>query len=320
MTNVQHEIDERTNLTNSNKFELLLFRLGTDSGLGQSELFGINVFKIREIVAMPSITPIVGATPHSLGIVNLRGQVIPVFDLPGIVGCKPKTGLNIMLVTEYARSTQAFAVESVEDIVRLDWKQVLSADNSGAGRNMVTSIARLDGNADGTRLAQVLDVEAILQMVSPSSAPQIDDSPKVGAELNLRPGTIILAADDSFVARSLIERGLKAMHAPFEMTKSGKEAWDRLNAIADAAEAEGKTVLDKISLVLTDLEMPEMDGFTLTRKIKQDPRFSKIPVVIHSSLSGSANEDHVRSVGADAYVAKFVAEDLAKTIRSVLPR
>ena len=320
MTNVQHEIDERTNLTNSNKFELLLFRLGTDSGLGQSELFGINVFKIREIVAMPSITPIVGATPHSLGIVNLRGQVIPVFDLPGIVGCKPNTGLNIMLVTEYARSTQAFAVESVEDIVRLDWKQVLSADNSGAGRNMVTSIARLDGNADGTRLAQVLDVEAILQMVSPSSAPQIDDNSNMGTELNLRPGTIILAADDSFVARSLIERGLKAMHAPFEMTKSGKEAWDRLNAIADAAEAEGKTVLDKISLVLTDLEMPEMDGFTLTRKIKQDPRFSKIPVVIHSSLSGSANEDHVRSVGADAYVAKFVAEDLAKTIRSVLPR
>ena len=320
MTNVQHEIDERTNLTNSNKFELLLFRLGTDSGLGQSELFGINVFKIREIVAMPSITPIVGATPHSLGIVNLRGQVIPVFDLPGIVGCKPKTGLNIMLVTEYARSTQAFAVESVEDIVRLDWKQVLSADNSGAGRNMVTSIARLDGNADGTRLAQVLDVEAILQMVSPSSAPQIDDNSNMGTELNLRPGPIILAADDSFVARSLIERGLKAMHAPFEMTKSGKEAWDRLNAIADAAEAEGKTVLDKISLVLTDLEMPDMDGFTLTRKIKQDPRFSKIPVVIHSSLSGSANEDHVRSVGADAYVAKFVAEDLAKTIRSVLPR
>ena len=319
MTNVQHEIDERTNLTNSNKFELLLFRLGTDSALGQSELFGINVFKVREIVAMPSITPIVGATPHSLGIVNLRGQVIPVFDLPGIVGCTPKTGLNIMLVTEYARSTQAFAVESVEDIVRLDWKQVLSADNSGAGRNMVTSIARLDGNADGTRLAQVLDVEAILQMVSPASAPQIDEEAKVGSQLNLKPGTIILAADDSFVARSLIERGLKAMRAPFEMTKSGKEAWDRLNAIADAAEAEGKTVMDKISLVLTDLEMPEMDGFTLTRKIKQDPRFSKLPVVIHSSLSGSANEDHVRSVGADAYVAKFVAEDLAKTIRSVLP-
>ncbi len=319
MTNIQHEIDERTNLTNSNKFELLLFRLGADSALGQSELFGINVFKIREIVAMPSITPIVGATPHSLGIINLRGQVIPVFDLPGIVGCTPKTGLNIMLVTEFARSTQAFAVESVEDIVRLDWNQVLSADKTGAGRNMVTSIARLDGNTDGTRLAQVLDVEAILQMVSPSSAPQIDEELNVGPQLNLKAGTIILAADDSFLARSLIERGLKAMHAPYEMTNSGKEAWDRLNAIADAAEAEGKTVMDKVSLVLTDLEMPEMDGFTLTRKIKQDPRLSDIPVVIHSSLSGSANEDHVRSVGANAYVAKFVAEDLAQTIRSVLP-
>ena len=141
MKAIQQDIDERTNLTSTNKFELLLFRLGIDSPLGKSELFGINVFKIREIVAMPSITPIAGAAPHSLGVVNLRGQVIPVLDLPSIVGCKPKTGLNIMLVTEYARTTQAFAVESVEDIVRLDWNQVLSADSSGAGHNLVTSIA-----------------------------------------------------------------------------------------------------------------------------------------------------------------------------------
>ena len=319
MKSVQKDIDERTNLTGSNKFELLLFRLGADSALGQSELFGINVFKIREIVAMPTITPIVGATPHSLGVVNLRGQVIPVLDLPSIVGCKPKTGLNIMLVTEYARTTQAFAVESVEDIVRLDWKQVLSAETSGAAHNLVTSIARLDGNTDGTRLAQVLDVEAILQMVSPSDEHKVDPQ-KVGAKLKLKPGTIILAADDSFVARSLIEQELHALQAPFEMVKSGKEAWDRLNALAAAAAAEGKTILDKVSLVLTDLEMPEMDGFTLTRNIKQDARFEGLPVVIHSSLSGSANEDHVRSVGADAYVAKFVAEDLAQTIRNVLPR
>ena len=319
MKSVQKDIDERTNLTGSNKFELLLFRLGADSALGQSELFGINVFKIREIVAMPTITPIVGATPHSLGVVNLRGQVIPVLDLPSIVGCKPQTGLNIMLVTEYARTTQAFAVESVEDIVRLDWKQVLSAETSGAAHNLVTSIARLDGNTDGTRLAQVLDVEAILQMVSPSDEHKVDPQ-KVGAKLKLKPGTIILAADDSFVARSLIEQELQALHAPFEMVKSGKEAWDRLNALAAAAAAEGKTILDKVSLVLTDLEMPEMDGFTLTRNIKQDARFEGLPVVIHSSLSGSANEDHVRSVGADAYVAKFVAEDLAQTIRDVLPR
>lgn len=319
MKSVQKEIDERTNLTGSNKFELLLFRLGADNALGQSELFGINVFKIREIVAMPNITPIVGATPHSLGVVNLRGQVIPVLDLPSIVGCKPKTGLNIMLVTEYARTTQAFAVESVEDIVRLDWNQVLSAETSGAAHNLVTSIARLDGNTDGTRLAQVLDVEAILQMVSPSDEHQVDPQ-KVGPRLKLKPGTIILAADDSFVARSLIEQELQVLQAPYEMVKSGKEAWDRLNALAKSAEADGKTILDKVSLLLTDLEMPEMDGFTLTRNIKQDARFEGLPVVIHSSLSGSANEDHVRSVGADGYVAKFVAEDLANTLREVLPR
>ncbi|GKS74233.1 chemotaxis protein [Acidovorax sp. SUPP950] len=319
MKAVQQEIDERTNLTGTNKFELLLFRLGIDDNLGKSELFGINVFKIREIVAMPSITPIAGATPHSLGVVNLRGQIIPVLDLPSIVGCKPQTGLNIMLVTEYARTTQAFAVESVEDIVRLDWKQVLSAEASGTGGQLVTSIARLDGNTDGSRLAQVLDVEAILQMVSPSDEHKVDPE-KVGPRLKLKPGTMILAADDSFVARSLIEKELQALHAPYEMTKSGKEAWDRLNAIARAAEAEGKTAADRVALVLTDLEMPEMDGFTLTRNIKQDARLNKIPVVIHSSLSGSANEDHVRSVGADGYVAKFVAEDLAETMRRVLPK
>mgnify|MGYP003583558120 FL=1 len=319
MKAVQQDIDERTNLTSTNKFELLLFRLGTDSALGKSELFGINVFKIREIVAMPSITPIAGSTPHSLGVVNLRGQVIPVLDLPSIVGCKPQTGLNIMLVTEYARTTQAFAVESVEDIVRLDWKQVLSAEASGAAGKLVTSIARLDGNTDESRLAQVLDVEAILQMVSPSDGHEVTEE-KVGPKLKLKPGTIILAADDSFVARSLIEQELKALAAPYEMVKSGREAWDRLNAIARSAEAEGKTVLDRVAMVLTDLEMPEMDGFTLTRNIKSDARLQGLPVVIHSSLSGSANEDHVRSVGADGYVAKFVAEDLAATIRRVLPK
>jgi two-component system chemotaxis response regulator CheV len=317
MKTAQQEIDERTNLTSSNKFELLLFRLGADSALGQSELFGINVFKIREIVAMPAITPIVGASPHTLGVVNLRGQVISVLDLPSIVGCTPKTGLNIMLVTEFARTTQAFAVESVEDIARLDWNQVMSAESSGTAGKLVTSIARLDGNTDNTRLAQVLDVEAILQMVSPSDEHQVGPQ-KVGARLVLKPGTIVLAADDSFVARSLIEQELKVLQAPYEMTKSGKEAWQRLNALADEAEAEGKTIYDKVALVLTDLEMPEMDGFTLTRNIKQSARLSGLPVVIHSSLSGSANEDHVRSVGADGYVAKFVAEDLANTLRKVL--
>ena len=127
---------------------MLLFRLGGDAHGERNELFGINVFKIREIVAMPEVTAVAGSPPHVLGVVNLRGQIIQVLDLPAITGCTPKTGLNIMLVTEFARTTQAFAVESVEEIVRLDWNQVMSSEQS-AGSGMVTSIARLDDEAGG---------------------------------------------------------------------------------------------------------------------------------------------------------------------------
>lgn len=318
MSTVQQEVDERTNLTGSNKFELLLFRLGDNPTTGRSELFGINVFKVREIVAMPEITTVAGALSHNLGVVNLRGQIIPVIDLPSVVGCKPKTGLNIMLVTEYARSTQGFAVESVEEIVRLDWSHVLSAESSAAG-GMVTSIARLDGNSETTRLAQVLDVEQILRQIAPRDTKDIDPE-TIGAKLVVKPGTVILAADDSAVARGLIGQALDAIGAPYIMTKAGREAWEKLISIESAAREEGKTIHDKVAMVLTDLEMPEMDGFTLTKNIKQDERFKGLPVVIHSSLSGSTNEDHVRSVGADAYVAKFVADELAATIREVIAR
>jgi two-component system chemotaxis response regulator CheV len=315
MKTIQQEIDERTNLTSSNKLELLLFRLGEDPNLQRSELFGINVFKIREIIPMPTITAMAGSSPHMMGVVDLRGQIIPVIDLPAVASCTPKTGLNILLITEYARTTQAFAVESVEDIVRLDWRQVLSAEGNAAG-GMVTSIARLDGeNSD--RLAQVLDVETILRQVMPPAESDIDAS-NIGTHVEIKPGTVILAADDSLIARTMIEQGLEAMGLPFIMCKTGKEAWDQLQAIAATEEAAGRTVRDRVALVLTDLEMPEMDGFTLTRNIKRDPRFNSIPVVIHSSLTGSTNEEHVRKVGADAYVAKFVAEDLAIALRKAL--
>ncbi len=316
MTTVQQEIDARTKLAGNNQFELLLFRLGGDADGGQSELYGINVFKIREIVAMPEVTGIAGAQPHMLGVVNLRGEILPVLDLPAIVGCIPKTGLNILLVTEFARNTQAFAVEAVEDIVRLEWSQVLSAESSAVGR-MVTSIARLDGNVDHSRLAQVLDVESILRQMNPAAEPDVDPA-TIGPQVVLKPGSVILAADDSVVARALIQQGLEAMGAPYIMTKSGKECWERLQSIAADAQKAGQTVHDRVALVLSDLEMPEMDGFTLTRNIKQDERFKALPVVIHSSLSGSANEDHVKSVGANAYVAKFNAEELAATIRQAL--
>lgn len=317
-SSIQKEIDERANLTGSNKFEMLLFRLGDSAGTDRSELFGINVFKIREIVAMPPVTAMAGSPQHVLGVVNLRGQVIPVIDLPAVVGCVPKTGLNIMLVTEYARTTQAFAAESVEDIVRLDWNQILSADGTVA-RGYVTSIARLDGDQNNTRLAQILDVESILQRVLPSEKVEVT-SETVGPAVKIKPNAIVLAADDSFVARSMIEQELKVLNLPFVMTKTGKEAWETLQQIAADCQAKGIPVQDRVAVVLTDLEMPEMDGFTLTRNIKKDPQMRGLPVVIHSSLTGDTNESHVRSAGADAYVAKFAAKELAEVLRTVLGR
>jgi two-component system chemotaxis response regulator CheV len=316
MSGAMRDIDERTNLTNNNQFELLLFRLGDADHSGQSELFGINVFKVREILVMPTVTTVVGANPAILGMADIRGQVIPVIDLPRLLNCKPKNGLGILLVTEYARSTQGFAVEGVEEIVRLEWSQVASAEAS-VRSGQVTSIARLNAEGEASRLVQVLDVEQILRDVLPARQADVDPA-TVGPVISLPPGSKVVAADDSALARNLIDQGLKALGTPVVMTKSGKEAWDLLDRMADEAASQGRTVQQDVALVLTDLEMPEMDGFTLTRKIKGDARFKGIPVVIHSSLSGEASEEHVRKVGADAYVAKFVAKDLAETIRSVL--
>ena len=318
MKTAQQEIDERAKMAGNNKFELLLFRLGESRNSGQRELFGINVFKVREVLVMPHITELANSHDHLMGVANIRGQIIPVIDLPAVVGCNPTKGRTILMVTEYARTVQAFAVEQVNEIVRMEWSQVLPAESSNGGAH-ITGIARIDGAVANTRLAQVLDVEQILKNVLPSSTEEINRE-AVGPELQLPKGTQILVADDSAVARSVIELGLKAMGVPYVMTKTGKEAWDRLNAMAADAKKEGATIRDRIALVLTDLEMPEMDGFTLTRHIKSDARFDGIPVVIHSSLTGSTNENHVKSVGADGYVAKFNPRDFAATLRRVLPQ
>ncbi len=317
MRTAQQEIDERTRLAGNNQFELLLFRLGEAPGSGQRELFGINVFKVREVLVMPAITELANAHEHLMGVANIRGQIIPVINLPAVLGCKPQNGMSILMVTEFGRTVQAFAVEDVREIIRLEWNQVLPAESSHAGA-LITGIARLDGAKADTRLAQVLDVEQILKNVMPVTTEEINRE-VVGPELVLPNGSVVLAVDDSAVARSVIELGLKAMGVNYIMTKTGKEAWERLQAISDDAVAQGKTAKDKVAVVLTDLEMPEMDGFTLTRLIKQDARFKTIPVVIHSSLTGATNENHVKSVGANAYVAKFAPRELAATIRGVLP-
>lgn len=318
MDNFQKDIDDRANLTLSNRFELLLFRLGTSLNDNKSELFGINVFKLREIVPMPEFTKPAGMKSPLMGMVNIRDQVIPVIDLAAVAGCKPTTGLNILLITEYARSVQAFAVESVENIMRLDWKQVHAAETAVSGR-YITSIACLDEKTDTNDLAMVLDVEQILYDITPANH-DLHATDLKTTKFNIKPGAVAIVAEDSKVARSMLEKGLQAMEIPALMHITGKEAWEKIGVLSAQAQAEGVPITDKIALVLTDLEMPEMDGFTLTRKIKTDPRLKHIPVVIHSSLSGSANEDHVRKVQADGYVAKFEVTELSAVLKEVLDR
>jgi two-component system chemotaxis response regulator CheV len=309
------EVDERSKLAGTNKFELLIFRLGVDARSSSRELFGINVFKVREALVMPPITPMPGAPQHVLGVANIRGQIIPVIDLPAVVGCKP-TGRNILLVTEYERSIQGFAVEEVEEIMRLEWGQVMSAEGAAVG-GMVTSLARLDEDEEKSRLALVLDVEQILRQVLPSRFKAGDEITQPH-QVSIPQGSVILYADDSGVARSQIEKALTRLGLPFIGTKTGKEAWERLQTLTQEARAAGIPIRQKVAMVLTDLEMPEMDGFTLTRKIKENETLKAIPVVIHSSLSGSANESHANSVGADGYVAKFLPDDLARAVAKAI--
>ena len=316
MDSFQKDIDERANLALSNKFELLLFRLGTSQHESKSELYGINVFKLREIVPMQKINRAAGMMSPLLGVVNIRDQIMPVIDLPAALGCTPETGLNLLLITEYARSTQAFAVESVDNIIRLDWSQVHAADSGVSSRN-ITSIASMEDENCNKDLALVLDVEQILYDIIPSGR-DVDVDAIEEKIYALKPGALAIVAEDSKVARSMLEQGLKGMGIPALMHTTGLEAWEKIQSIAAEAKAAGQPITDRIGLVLTDIEMPEMDGFTLTRNIKNEPALKHIPVVIHSSLSGSANEDHVRKVGANGYVAKFDVAELSAVIHKAL--
>jgi two-component system chemotaxis response regulator CheV len=256
-----------------------------------------------------------GSPKHVLGVANIRGQIIPVIDLPSVVGCTP-SARNILLVTEYERSVQGFAVEEVEEIVRLEWSRVVSAEKSAAGA-LVTSLARLDEGEEKSRLALILDVESILRETLPSRFRTGEDL-TFTPEIRIPQGAVVLYADDSSVARRQIENVLHRIKLPFVGTKTGKEALDRLKAFAQEARAAGVPLTEKVALVLTDLEMPEMDGFTLTKQLKEDDFLKSVPVVIHSSLSGLANESHAQRAGANGYVAKFVPDELAREVLKML--
>ncbi|NNM82290.1 MAG: chemotaxis protein CheV [Burkholderiales bacterium] len=311
MSELLKNIDARTRLAGTNKLEILLFSLGTDVRSGRNECFGINVFKVREVMRAPEITRAPEMPPAVEGMVSLRGILVPVIDIAKYAGIETGKKPEILIVTEYNGRTQGFLVEAVDIILRLDWSamkvppEMLTARMGG----LVTAVTEL---ADG-KLVMLLDVERIL-----SETTHFDDSHLFAGIEPLAEKRTVFFVDDSSVARHQIERTLKAMNVEYLSAINGKQAWEELQALASRAEATHKPLKELLNLILTDVEMPEMDGYLLTRKIKTDPRFSGIPVIMHSSLSGSSNQQLGQSVGVDEYVSKFEPQKLAATLARLL--
>ncbi len=308
MSELLKNIDARTKLAGTNKLEILLFSLGTDQRTGRRETFGINVFKVREVMRTPAITAAPEMPASVEGMVSLRGVLVPVIDLAKYAGIIADTPRDIMIVTEYNGRTQGFLVEGVDTILRLDWSkmrvppEMLTAQTGG----VVTAVTEL---GDG-RLVMMMDVEKIL-----SETTGIDTEIMYRGVVNLaRPDCTVFYCDDSSVARKQIARTLEAMGVRGVAAMNGRQLWEEIEKAAQLAMTTGQSVASMVNLVLTDIEMPEMDGYILTKKIKADPRLKGIPVVMHSSLSGMSNQKLGISVGVDEYVPKFEPQRLSETL------
>jgi two-component system chemotaxis response regulator CheV len=245
------------------------------------------------------------------GIISLRGSIIPVIDLATCLSMPFDGQRSKLIITEFSSHTQAFLVADVDRIVRVDWDQVKTPQSMAA--NSVALITAITELADG-KLVSILDVEQILaNVIGEDHVPDLDP-------VQTRRPVSVFFADDSGIARKKIIEVLEKMRLPYQYAVNGQEAWDKLKAVASRSDQEQKPVHDAIGLVLTDAEMPEMDGYVLTRHIKEDKRFEGIPVLMHSSLSSVANQKLGQQVGVDAYVPKFNPEDLARMIGSMLQK
>lgn len=304
MTSILDDINKHTQLVGKNRLELLMFRLA------DGELYGINVFKVREVINCPKLTAIHSAHPVVRGVANIRGRTISILDL-GLAISGPAIEVaskSYIIITEFNRTVQGFMVQSVERIVNLRWEDIRpppeGADNTSY-INAVTSI--------GDDLIQLIDVERVLaeiigepEMLSSSFTDSLTFDPD-----QLRH---VLVVDDSQVARSQISRTLAQAGIESTLLNDGRQA---LNQLLAWAEME-LPLNQRLSMVISDIEMPEMDGYTLTTRIKSDPRLKQLYVMLHSSLSGNFNESMVQKVGADCFIAKFSADELVRQVQAVI--
>lgn len=305
MAGVLDTVNQRTRLVGENRLEILLFRLA-----GQ-QLFALNVFKIREVLQLPRLTQMPQRAPHVAGVIHLRGQTLPVIDLSGAIGMRPQQALpdSTIIITEYNRSVQAFLVGGVDRIMNLNWDAVQPPPR-GAGRtHYLTAITRLDDQ----RLVEIIDVEKVLAEIVPFnakvSAGLLDDELLAKAR-----GREVLLVDDSPTGINQLRETLSQLDLTMHVATDGLRALRQLQAWAD----EDENIAQRLLMVITDAEMPEMDGYRLTSEIRKDPRLKDLYVVLHTSLSGNFNKAMVEKVGCDGFLSKFQPDQLVEVVRERL--
>ncbi|MFT4766219.1 MAG: two-component system chemotaxis response regulator CheV [Oleispira sp.] len=304
MSGVLSSVDARTQLVGQNRLELLLF------SLGGSQRFAINVFKVQEVMSLPPLTEIPDRHEVVVGVTHLRGQTIPVIDLRRAI----KMGTTVIdkdstiIVTEYNMTVQAFLVAGVERIVNMNWNEILPPP-VGAGRShYLTAISRMDD-----RIVEIIDVEKVLAEITPYN-PDISDAWIDKELVELIKGKQILIADDSQVALNQVTGVLLKLGIDVVATHNGLEAYQ----VLEAWKAEGKDISNDVLMLITDAEMPEMDGYMLTTEIRKDPELKSMFIVLHTSLSGNFNKAMVEKVGCDGFLSKFQPEKLTREVQRII--
>ena len=300
MAGVMDAVNQRTQLVGQNRLELLLFRLDGP------QLYGINVFKVREVLQCPKLTLIPKSHPVVCGVASIRGATIPILDLAMATGAGAlKDQSNpFVIITEYNTKTQGFLVRSVERIVNMNWEDIHPPPKGTGHDHYLTAVTRMD-----EQLVEIIDVEKVLAEVSPSSetiSQGVVDVETQSKALSLR----VLTVDDSSVARKQVARCLQSVGVEVVSLNDGRQALDYLRKLVD----EGKNPSEEFLMMISDIEMPEMDGYTLTAEIRNDPRMQNLHNILHTSLSGVFNQAMVKKVGADDFLAKFRPDDLATRV------
>jgi two-component system, chemotaxis family, chemotaxis protein CheV len=296
-------VERFTRLAGHNRVAVLVFRLG------DVQDFGINVFKVREVLRRPRLERMPSMHPLVAGSFDYRGQTIPVIDLAAAMGY-PELAASAgahLIVTEFSRTVQAFLVSDVERIVHCDGASMAAPPGALGYGARVSAVTRLDGD-----LLAIVDVEQVLASIEPQTVELSARLQKVSGVRAVNPRRV-LVADDSLVARQQLVELFKQMNLECVVAHDGQEALERLIVLAAGAPEEF------VSLVISDIEMPRMDGYALTRAIRETPELRHLKVVLHSSLSGVFNESMVSRVGADRFIAKFQPDILANAVLELLP-